>query len=230
MQSNLSNKHPTLTNCTIHQVLAHPTLIKLFRNHCMKEFCVENLYFLEQEQLFQKLQTKEDLIKRALEMYNEFFTPDSPYEINLTEKKIAPIRNIILKKQQDITKDLFKVIKFEVEYLFVDCFDRFKCSTEFQKFFIPDATKTNKIRRTNSFLNFPNMKKVRNNSGKNLLHIIAILSAKKEQDQDSTTTHSVPRSRNSSFSSQSSKKSFSFKKLSFSQLPRVLEIDEEETL
>eukprot|EP01080_Neovahlkampfia_damariscottae_P007073 gene7073-11236_t len=132
---------PMLSTCSLSHVLKDQQLLGLFQNHCIQEFCIENLFFLIKENEFSQAETKDELNYQAMKIYEDFLITDAPFQLNITEKKLAPIRDILISHPEKVTQQLFKSVKYEVDYLLVDCFERFKNTKDFETFSYPQPPK-----------------------------------------------------------------------------------------
>eukprot|EP01080_Neovahlkampfia_damariscottae_P009799 gene9799-2124_t len=222
MENDESLQRPTSpTQYTLNHILQDAVLLAMFECHCMKELCVENLLFLVKESKFCKIEDKKELKLKAMDIYEEFLVHDAPYQLNITEKKISPIRTVLFEKNTDVTKELFKNIKYEADHLLVDSFQRFKNTMDFQQF-----VKPTKLKKKNSF-SLKNKKSINNEkriSGRSLLQFVANISFQKEKDKKDKkdfalkSNLSVPDTK----IFHKDKKGFhSFKKMSLSELPRM---------
>ena len=153
----------------------------------------------------------------AVEIFELFLTEDSPYQLNITEKKIAPIRKILLNSLDDITQELYQSIKFEVDHLLVDCFQRFKTSVEFQMYFYKENPKR-KTSFTKSSTSLSNLKK--RSSGNRLIQFVANVAFQKGKSSNSLQKTN---SKSINFKEFATQSKFVSKNRSLSELPNFFE-------
>lgn len=127
---NLINFNPTVE--TIHKIIEDPIVSVMFREFASKEFCVENVIFYEQVQLF-KSKPSIEFAKKIIAM---FIHSDAPYEINVPEKAKLIITQAMEEyeksKQFDVT--LFDKSEYAVIFNLLDMYNRFYSSSAFREY------------------------------------------------------------------------------------------------
>jgi len=74
-----------------------------------------------------------ELKETAKRIYNSFLTPDSEFELNITQKTVKPIHEIITKQEDLITNNLFHKISFEVQWMLEDSLEKFQHTIDQQR-------------------------------------------------------------------------------------------------
>jgi hypothetical protein len=92
------------------------------------EFCVETLLFFEDVQIFQKLQSDQERLLKATEIFHSYLTESSPLEINVSGKLKKELDDVLLECRQsgDIELEIFDNCANHVsDTVLIDSFVRF---------------------------------------------------------------------------------------------------------
>eukprot|EP01028_Stygiella_incarcerata_P013612 TRINITY_DN82863_c0_g1_i1.p1 TRINITY_DN82863_c0_g1~~TRINITY_DN82863_c0_g1_i1.p1 ORF type:complete len:455 (-),score=101.06 TRINITY_DN82863_c0_g1_i1:85-1449(-) len=66
------------------QFLTHPTARAYFQTHLVREFSVENLYFVLDIEEYRKLSALEEKREKVRQLYNNYLRSGSPFELNIS--------------------------------------------------------------------------------------------------------------------------------------------------
>ena len=109
-----------------------PNLKTIFKEHCKKEFALENLLFLEDLSVYNEIKEPELLNEYAYLIFNKYFSKESTHEINTNKGNIELVEKDMYNNQ--INKFTFQKIKLSIEFILNDTFQRFKLTDLFRNY------------------------------------------------------------------------------------------------
>lgn len=118
----------------LEQTLADPELGLLFRQFLKDVYAGESLSFWATIEAFHEITEQEEIDKKAKDIYQKFFSPESDYELNVDSRTK---NNLIAKIQKDPPYDItiFDEVQKKVYNLMeTDCYSKFIVSKPYKAY------------------------------------------------------------------------------------------------
>jgi len=87
---------------TCEKLLQNDLCLRYFKEFLVVDFSVENLIFWLDVRAFKKIENNQTMLERAIEIYDKFFLKDSPFQLNLDDVVVAPIKKTMKEAKEQM--------------------------------------------------------------------------------------------------------------------------------
>lgn len=118
-----SQKHDTIDNCdkyyvcldkldrVLDIVLSDANLTEKFKNYCEEKYCVENILFLLECKELDGIREFDKKFTKAKAMYYDYFVEDSKNQLNVSDKTVKNVKEVLRIGEKDKRVYLYYTMK-----------------------------------------------------------------------------------------------------------------------
>lgn len=126
------NGRELLGNKEVDNIMNNPELREIFLKFSKGEWSAENVILWENLQKFKQIIDPVKKIQFVKYIYNDFLTPNAPFEVNILESTKEQIYDDI--EKQNIHEEIFNQIEIEIYMNLMDILQRFKETNSYNLF------------------------------------------------------------------------------------------------